>query len=100
MCIRDSNNSHEVYLEELATAIDFFMNTNYGGQIDKLYVTGGGSKIPGLDVRLSQVAQCEMLDPFVKVRALGKTFSADYLEQIKCFAPVAIGLAMRKAGDA
>lgn len=93
------NNSHEVYLEELATALDFFMNTNQNSEVGKLYLAGGGSLMPGLDVRLSQVADCELLDPFIKVKPSGKGFSNQYLQEIKSFSAIAIGLAMRESGD-
>ncbi len=92
--------SHELVLEEVKAGLDFFMNTSRAQNIFKMYVTGGGSKIPGLIDRLSTVAPCEKMDPFRNMKISVKGFDPTYIQQIRDFAAVSIGLGMRKDDDA
>lgn len=94
-------NANEAMTEEIRNSLDFFLASSAGFTISKCYYSGGGSGVPGLMDKLSQMASIhfEPLNPFLKVIP-GKNMSPDYLSQIARFAPVVVGLALRKVGDA
>ncbi|OFZ19046.1 MAG: fimbrial assembly protein [Bdellovibrionales bacterium RBG_16_40_8] len=92
--------TNDVICEELKSSFDFFLNSTKSQNITRCFVTGGGAKTYGfLDV-VSKILPCEKLDPFLKVRASTKVFSQEYLNQIRDFAAVSIGLGLRDVSDA
>lgn len=93
--------SHEIFCDEIQGSLDFFHNTTPGVIVNKCYVTGGGSRTPGLIEYMSQALQlpCEPLNPFAKIKFNHKVFNSEYIDQISDFASVAIGLGLRSVGD-
>lgn len=91
--------THEVVCDELKASFDFFLNTARSQSITRCFVTGGASKTVGLMDRLSKIVPCEKLDPFFNIKANPRDFSQNYLNQIKDFAAISIGLGLRQVGD-
>lgn len=92
-------NAHELMVEEISNGVQFFHNTSEGSEISKIFVTGGGSKTPGLFERLEEVFVFERLDPFTQVKVANKHLTQDFISQIKDFSAIAVGLGLRKEGD-
>ena len=95
------NGTHEILQEELAGAVDFFVNTTNSPSIAQAYVTGGASKSQGIVQSLQQGLKipCEVFDPFFNIGYNKRSFSSDYISEIKDYASVAIGLGLRSGGD-
>lgn len=93
--------TNDLVTDEIRNSIEFFVGGNNGVGFTKCFVTGGSSAIPGLKESISQAAniQLEVLNPFQKIKP-GKALRSDYLEQISPFCTVAMGLGIRKVGDA
>jgi type IV pilus assembly protein PilM len=92
--------THDMVAEELKASFDFFMNSARSQTINRCFVTGGGAKMSGLIERISKIVPSEKLDPFFNIKTNTKSFSQDYLNQIRDFAAVSIGLGLREVGDA
>lgn len=95
------NQSHEAICEEVANSIDFYLNASQGAPLSQCFITGGGSKTAGL---VSQMARslkiaCEIFDPFLNVKCNEKNISPQYLNEVREFAAVAVGLGLRKVGE-
>jgi type IV pilus assembly protein PilM len=91
----------ESVTEEIHNSFEFFGATASGLAIEKCYYSGGCSSLPGLVENISKTLNLsfERVDPFLRVAPSARGLSPGYLQQIRPFAPVALGLAMRKAGD-
>ncbi len=83
---------------EIAKSLDFFSAAYPDSRIQKLYLTGGTTKVPGLkDVIQERTGvQVEMFNPFNNLAIDVSDFSADYLREMAPFCAVAIGLALRR----
>lgn len=92
--------THEAVIEEIKMSIDFFLNSARSQTINRCFVTGGGAKTIGFMDRLAKTMPCEKLDPFFNIKYSNKVFSRDYLDQIRDFSAVVLGLALRAPGDA
>jgi type IV pilus assembly protein PilM len=86
---------------EIANSLDFFQSTSTYEKINKLYLSGGGSKIKDFDIILQQQIgiPVEMINPFKKVEYKEKNFDLEYLREIGPVMAVGVGLASRKVGD-
>jgi len=95
------SNTNEVVAEEVRNSFDFFAASNTGVNPQRIFYAGGSSVVPGLMESIQRTLRlsCEMFNPFGRVRAKNKSLNAAYLQQVAPFAAVAVGLAMRKAGD-
>jgi type IV pilus assembly protein PilM len=91
--------THDIVCEEIKASFDFFLNSAYAHNITRCFVTGGASRTPGLLDRMSKITPCEKFDPFFNLGLSEKAFSKDYLNQIRDFSAVAIGLGLRQSGD-
>lgn len=93
--------THEVVVDEIQGSFDFFANTTPTSSISRVYITGGGSRTPGLLKHLANTVSmpCEIFDPFQKIKYDKRAFSNAYVADIREFAGVAIGLGLRKVGD-
>ncbi|PIT99985.1 MAG: fimbrial assembly protein [Bdellovibrionales bacterium CG10_big_fil_rev_8_21_14_0_10_45_34] len=91
----------ESMVDELQRAFDFFQATIADASIQKFYISGGGMGAYGLVETFSRQVQipCELFNPFVNISYSSKVFSSEYIAQITHYAPVALGLALRKVGD-
>ena len=86
---------------EVQKTFDFFKATTSADKINRLMLTGGGSKILNLDTFLSErfEAPVEMLNPFDNVLINEKQFNPELISEVRASAAIAVGLAMRRVGD-
>ncbi len=86
---------------EIGNSLDFFQSTTTYEKINKLYLSGGGSKIKDFDIILQQQIgiPVEIVNPFKKVEYNEKNFDVEYLREIGPTMAVGVGLASRKVGD-
>ncbi|MEQ1664179.1 MAG: type IV pilus assembly protein PilM [Bdellovibrionales bacterium] len=91
--------THEIMADEIKASFDFYMNSSQAQNITRCFVTGGGARVLGLMDRLSKIVPCEKLDPFFNIKVNNKSFTKEYLNQIRDFSAVAIGLGLRKLGE-
>lgn len=94
-------NTCQTVSEEINNSFEFFMATSGGLSISKCFYTGGGSLTPGLIGAISQSTgvHFEPMDPFLGLKTNPRTFSPGYVNQIRSFCSVAVGLALREVGD-
>ncbi|HET9742568.1 MAG TPA: type IV pilus assembly protein PilM [Terriglobales bacterium] len=85
----------EIIVLEIQKTFDFFRATAGGEHIEKIYLAGGSSVIPGLMEALRQEFSMpvEVLNPFQRVRASGD--DSDLVQQNAGQLAVAVGLALR-----
>ena len=86
---------------ELERQIGFFWGAaNTKMPIDLIYLTGGGSLIPGLaeELGVKTGVETQYLDNFKNIAGL-ESFEEAYLKQIGPLLGVSIGLAGRQTGD-
>ncbi len=95
------SSTNDLVTDEIRNSFDFFVGSNNSATFNRCFVTGGASQTPGLIEQVSKATQVtvEKMNPFLRIRA-SKNFSNAYLKQISPFASVALGLGLRKAGDA
>jgi type IV pilus assembly protein PilM len=93
------SSTHEVICDEINGSVDFFLNTSGETTIAQSYLTGGGAKTPGLLEQVGQTFPCKMLDPFRNIKINHKKFSSGYIEEVRDFASIAVGLGLRTIGD-
>ncbi len=93
--------TNEIVCEEINNSFEFYAATSSGLSISKFYASGGSIYVPGLldSISNSVGVPYEIIDPLRKVTYNKKAFSDDYIESIKPFASIVIGLALRKEGD-
>ena len=86
---------------EIQKTFDFFKATAASDRIDRIVVSGGASRAEGfLDMLTERFeAPVELFDPFKNVSFDVKRFQADGGDGIAPTAAVAVGLALRRAGD-
>jgi len=91
--------------EQLATevqrSLEFFAASFSGGEIKRIFLSGGCAKIqvlPGLiEGRIG--TPVELFDPFAKIEHDPETFDPEYLKQVAPLAAVSVGLALRREED-
>lgn len=86
---------------EVQKTFDFFKATTSAEKINRIMLTGGGSKILNLDTYLAErfEAPVESLNPFQNITYNEKQFNPELIHELKASAAIAVGLAMRRAGD-
>jgi type IV pilus assembly protein PilM len=91
----------ENVLLEVQKTFDFFKATASTDRIDRIMLSGGASRVDGFAEALQERfgTAVESFDPFRKVGLDGRKFSAEQRETIAPTAAVAVGLALRRAGD-
>lgn len=85
---------------DIQRSIDFYLSTG-GEKISKIMISGGTAKTADF---LNLIAQktglpVEPLNPFKSVAVNTKVFDANYINEIAPVVSVAVGLAIRKAGN-
>jgi type IV pilus assembly protein PilM len=91
--------------EELAMAIDrsimFLRSANEADQLDRIYLVGGGVRVPGLHEFLSGrcEAEVEIGDPLRRVQFDPTLFGTGRPEDVAGSLAVGMGLAMRKVDE-
>jgi len=86
---------------EVQRSFDFFRATTADQEIHQILLSGGSARVKGLDALLGQRIKIEtaVCDPFQNVKISGKRFDEAQLREQGPAAAVAVGLALRKAGD-
>ena len=84
---------------EIQKTFDFYRATAEEGDagVQKILISGGGSKLSGLQEYLSQRFELpvEPLNPFLRIKVDPKRFDADYMREVVPEMAVAVGLALR-----
>lgn len=94
--------TNESIAEEILRSVEFYTaSSGNSNPIQRFYISGGSYRIPELIPTLARVlnAKIEILNPFINVTYNSKNLTPDYVNQISPYAPIAIGLAIRKVGD-
>jgi len=88
----------EIIVLEIQKTFDFFRATAAGEHIERIYLAGGSSKVPGLMEALRQEFSLpvEVLNPFAKI---SPATSSDLIERNAGQLAVAVGLALRSFED-
>jgi type IV pilus assembly protein PilM len=93
------SNVTEMVAMEIQKTFDFYRATtdNESLVVQKILLSGGGSKLTGLAEELSARLKLpvEVLDPFRQIKVDTKKFDPDYLSEIMPEMAVAVGLAVR-----
>ena len=86
-------------LQELKKVLNFYISSGSSEQAKYCFITGGSSRLPGLEEALKNVVDMDVmhLDPWAKIEINKKAFSDEELEMIADIGCVAMGLAMRQA---
>jgi type IV pilus assembly protein PilM len=87
----------EIIVLEIQKTFDFFRASAAGEHIEKIYLAGGSSKVPGLVEALRQEFSMpvELLNPFQRVTPPAAGPAAELVEQNPGQLAVAVGLALR-----
>ena len=91
----------ENVLLEIQKTFDFFKATASSDRIDKIYLSGGTSKVDGFSQALAERfgAPVETFNPFHKIAFDAAKLGVDDADGLAPTAAVAVGLALRKASD-
>lgn len=84
---------------EIQKTMDFYRATVENGEaaVQKILVSGGGSKLKGLVAFLARRFEipAEVFDPFRKIRVDSRGFDPEYMREIVPEMAIAVGLALR-----
>ena len=96
------NSVSEDFAGELRKTLDFFTATSGADRVDEIVLSGGGSGVLNLDATLRDKfgIPVTIMDPFKKVTVDEKEFNPEQLADLGPSMAIAVGLAMRKLGDA
>ncbi len=86
---------------EVRRSIDFFLGGSPGTFINRIYLSGGGSKVKDLPVKIQEATNIpvEIANPFNGISCNPKYFDPEYLNEVAPYFAVAMGLATRRLGD-
>src|SRR5438552_6683386 len=86
----------EIIVLEIQKTFDFFRATAAGEHIERIYLAGGSSKVPGLIEALRQEFSLpvEMLNPFQRIQA-ATGVATDLIDRNAGQLAIAVGLALR-----
>ncbi len=86
---------------EIQRSLEFFSATAGEEKIAKIFISGGCSKVPGLDKAIAQKSNTpvEIVNSFANIEINPRSFDQAYIEDISPAAAVAVGLALRRPGD-
>jgi type IV pilus assembly protein PilM len=92
---------NEHLLLEIQKTFDFFKASASSDRIDRIMLSGGASWVDGFAHAVEERfgAPVERFDPFKAVRVDAASLGAAPAEHAASVAVVAVGLALRKAGD-
>ena len=91
----------ENVLLEIQKTFDFFKATAASDRIDRIVLSGGASRVDGFAQALEERfgAPVEIFDPFKKIAFEPQKLGITDPEGLMPTAAVAVGLALRRAGD-
>ena len=86
---------------EVKRAIDFFYATYPDEMINQILLSGGSSRLPGLDALLHKDTNIPtaLFNPLARIELDEKIFDREYVDYIAPQMAVAVGLALRRVGD-
>jgi type IV pilus assembly protein PilM len=86
---------------EIKRSLDFFLGGTQGAYVNKIYLSGGSSKIEGLQQLMQDKTgiPVEMVYPFKNIEISVKGYDEEMLKDVAPFFGVAVGLATRRFGD-
>jgi type IV pilus assembly protein PilM len=86
---------------EIGRSFDYFRSTSTQETIDRVLLSGGTAKLPGLAPFLSERlgVPVELLDPFRQIHVNPKAVSPDLIAEVGPQATVVVGLAIRRLND-
>jgi len=89
----------ETYVQEIRRTLDFFLSTMVNENIEKIYLSGGSGRIPGLIKLLEKQMEIpvELVNPFNNIKWDDRAFDPEYMAYIAPQMAVAVGLALRRA---
>jgi type IV pilus assembly protein PilM len=92
--------SRELSLEVQRT-FDYFASTAEADRIDRVLLSGGCAKLPGIDAFLASSwgIPVEIIRPFQNIQFDPQRFSANEIHMAGPQAAIAVGLALRQPGD-
>jgi type IV pilus assembly protein PilM len=96
------NSVSEDFAGELRKTLDFFTATSGAERVDEIVLAGGGSGVLNLDAILRDKfgISVGIMDPFQKITVDEKEFNPEELAEVGPSMAIAVGLAIRKLGDA
>lgn len=96
------NSVSEDFAGELRKTLDFFTATSGAERVDEIVLAGGGSGVLNLDAILRDKfgIPVSIMDPFRKINVDESQFNPEELAELAPSMAIAVGLAMRKLGDA
>ncbi len=96
------NSVSEDFAGELRKTLDFFTATSGAERVDEIVLAGGGSGVLNLDATLRDKfgIPVSIMDPFRNVTVDEGEFNPEELAEIAPSMAIAVGLAIRKLGDA
>ncbi|MFQ5720303.1 MAG: type IV pilus assembly protein PilM [Acidobacteriota bacterium] len=88
-------------VSEIQKTVDFYLSSNSDEQLDRVVLSGGGTRLESLPGALTERFDCDVehLDPFRSVTPDGRHIPQESLQELASSAAVAVGLATRKVGD-
>jgi type IV pilus assembly protein PilM len=88
-------------LLEIEKTFDFYKATSSSERIDRIVLSGGASRVEGFAEALRERfdTQVERFDPFRQIGLDAKKVGVETAEDVGPVCAVAVGLALRKAGD-
>ncbi|MBI2412208.1 MAG: type IV pilus assembly protein PilM [Deltaproteobacteria bacterium] len=86
---------------EVKRSLDFFLGGSQGSYVNKIYLSGGGSRAAGLKELMQEktAIPVEVVNPFKNVEADSRHFDKEKLKDSAPFFGVAVGLATRRFAD-
>jgi type IV pilus assembly protein PilM len=96
------NSVSEDFAGELRKTLDFFTATSGAERVDEIVLAGGGSGVLNLDATLRDKfgIPVSIMDPFRNVTVDEGAFNPEEIAEAAPSMAIAVGLAMRKLGDA
>jgi type IV pilus assembly protein PilM len=96
------NSVSEDFAGELRKTLDFFTATSGAERVDEIVLAGGGSGVLNLDAILRDKfgIPVSIMDPFRKINVDESQFNPEELAEMAPSMAIAVGLAIRKLGDA
>ena len=84
------------FVDDIRTSLDYYASSSPGAPVERLVISGGGSRLVGLGERLSAAVRVPVLqgDPLSSLRLGNTMLDEDQLRFIKPLAVVPIGLAL------
>lgn len=96
------NSVSEDFAGELRKTLDFFTATSGAERVDEIVLAGGGSRALNLESILREKfgISVEIMNPFKNVSFNESEFNPEWISDVAPSMAVAVGLAIRKLGDA